>query len=311
MKFNFKSLMILMIVLSICMIITIGCRSKVVPPGTTVIVLSAKGGVNIYHKGSYTAYGRDRVYFVDTKLKSFTETMKILCKDKVNMTVDIKWIGSFDVSKENMKIIKEKVPATKVKTGEDITGFQLTLTKFYEIAIRDIVRSNSRMVVAPYVTDAIPDNRELIETDIKKRILNRLQKLGYPVKTSDILLANLDFDPEITKNRQAIKAAELSDQMKAALAKAAVAQAKRDEDIAREQGKADIVRAQVKAKTNQIVSKSITPEILAMKQWEVLEKAAKGPNNEIFVIPYEALRTSDLTSTVMNKSSLNRLNRKP
>ncbi len=285
----------------------IGCTSRVVPPGTTVIVLSSGGDVKVKHQGSYTAYGRDRVYFVDTKLKSFTEQMKILCKDKVNMTVDVKWIGSFDVTKDKIKIIKEKVPSTKVKGDSDIKGYQLSLQKFYEIAIKDIVRANSRMVVSPYVTDAIPDHREKIEGAIKKRILNRLKKLKYPIKTSDILLSNLDFDEQITKTRQAIKAAELEDQKRAALAKAAVAQARRDEEIAREQGKADIVRAQVKAKQNEIISKSITPEILAMKQWDVLEEAAKGPNNEIFVIPYEALKTSDLTSTVVSKSALSRI----
>ena len=284
-----------------------GCTSRVVPPGTTVIVLSSSGNIEIKKQGSYVAYGRDRVYFIDTKLKSFTESIKILCKDKVNMSVDVKWIGSFDTSKNNIPIIKEKVPATKIDDNSDINGFQLSLSEFYKIAIRDIIKANTRMVISPYVTDAIPEEREMIEASIKNRILDRLKKLGYPVKTSDILLSNLDFDDRITETRQAIKAAELEDQRRAALAKASVAQAKRDEEIAREQGKASIVRAQVKAAQNEIVSKSITPEILAMKQWEVLEEAAKGPNNEIFVIPYEALKTRDLTSTLVNKSSLTKL----
>lgn len=296
-------------VLLVLFVIMVGCTSKVVPPGTTVIILSANGEVTIKTKGSYYAYGRDRVYFVDTKLKSFTESMKILCNDKVNMDVDVKWIGSFDVTKEKIQMIKEKVPAVRVPDG-DITGYQLSLEQFYNIAMKDIIRANSRGIVSPYVTDAIPDNRKVIEKDIRKAVVERLTKLGYPVLTSDVLLSNLDFDPEITKTRQAIKAAELEDQRKAALAKAAVAQAKRDEDLAREQGKADIVRAKVKAKQNEIISKSITPEILAMKQWDVLEEAAKGPNNEIFVIPYEALKSSDLTGTVINKSALSRVNKK-
>lgn len=283
-----------------------GCQTKVVPPGTTVIVLEADGDVNVYNKGSYMAYGRDRVYFVDTKLKSFTESMKILCKDRVNMSVDVKWIGSFDVNKNSIETIKSKVPSQKISNG-DLEGFQLSLEGFYNIAIRDIVRANSRVIIAPYKTDEIPDSREDIESSIKKKILDRLKSLGYPVKTTDILLSNLDFDEKITQTRQAIKAAELEDQRKAALAKAAVAQAKRDEEIAREQGKAAIVRAQVKAQSNKIISSSITPEILAMKQWEVLEEAAKGPNNEIFVIPYEALRSSDLTGLVINKSALRKL----
>lgn len=283
----------------------VGCSTSVVPPGTTVIKLSSNGDVTIYTEGSYNAYGRDRIYFVDTKLKSFTESMKILCKDKVNMTVDVKWIGSFDVSKEKMQIIKDKVPAIKVNTG-DISSYQLSLEEFYNIAMRDIVRNNSRINISPYVTDAIPENRKEIEATIRKAVIDKLIKLGYPVVTSDVMLSNLDFDEKITETRKAIKSAELEDQRKAALAKAILAQAKRDEEIAVEQGKATIVRAQVQAKENSIISKSITPEILAMKQWEVLGEAAKGPNNEIFVIPYEALRSSDLTGIVINKSALNK-----
>jgi hypothetical protein len=44
-----------------------GISTKVVPPGTVVIVLKSDGSSNIYTKGSYVSWGRDRVYFVDTK----------------------------------------------------------------------------------------------------------------------------------------------------------------------------------------------------------------------------------------------------
>lgn len=283
------------------------CTSKVVPPGTTIIVLKTSGETEIKTAGTFTAWGRDRVYLVDSRLASFTEKMKILCADDVNMDVDVKWVGSFDVSREKIAIIKTKVPSTQLPKGSEIEGFTLSLKEFYKIAMKDIVRSNSRTIVSPYVTDNIRPNRKVIEKAISAAVISQLTALNYPVKTSAVLVSNLDYDPIITEQRKAIKKAQLEDQRKAALAEAQLAEAFRQEELAREEGKARIVKAQTRAAENMIVSASITPQVLAMKQWEVLEVAANSGNNEFFVVPYEAMKTSDLMGTAINKQVLEKL----
>ena len=254
-----KRVYLMAVVLLMCF--TMACTTSVVPPGVTIIKLGTDGSTQIYTAGKYTSYGRDRIYFVDTKLKSFTEKMKVLCKDKVNMSADVKWIGSFDVSSpEKIEIIKEKVPATK-GSFEGQSGYSLDFTKFYKTAMKDIIRNSGRVTISPYITDAIPENRLQIEKTIRKLVIERLLKLNYPVKTSDVLVSNLDFDEVQTKQRQAIKNAELEDELKAAQAKASVAQAKRDADIAREKGKALIERAKAQAAANKIIDSSLTPAI--------------------------------------------------
>ena len=107
-----KNLFIFVLILSFLLI---GCSSKVTPPGTTVLVLTAGGDSSIHTKGAFKAWGRDRVYFISTKLQSFSEPMKILCKDDINMDVDVKWLGSFEVTKDSIEIIKSKVPAKQAK----------------------------------------------------------------------------------------------------------------------------------------------------------------------------------------------------
>jgi regulator of protease activity HflC (stomatin/prohibitin superfamily) len=227
--------------------------------------------------------------------------MKILCDDKINMSVDVKWIGSFDITENNINIIKEKVPSRKVTEG-DITGYQLSLSEFYKIAIKDIIRANSRAVVAPYKTDVIPEQRVEIEKSIRSLILSRLKELGYPVKTSDILVSNLDFDPIVTKTRQEIKQAELDDLKKAALAKATLAQASRNAEIARENGKALIETARAEAKANSILTRSLTPAVLQLRQWEAMERIGKGTNNELVIVPYNALGTNAVTQAVNRRT---------
>ena len=85
-----------------------GC-GKVVPPGTTVILLKPKGAPVIKQEGVYKTWGRTKAYFVDTKLQSYPKDMKILCADDINMDVSVKWVGSFKVVDKTIDIIKKNI----------------------------------------------------------------------------------------------------------------------------------------------------------------------------------------------------------
>ena len=284
-----------------------GC-GKVVPPGTTVIILSPSGKSTIVRSGVYKGWGRDKVYFVDTKLKSYSKDLKILCADDINMDVTVKWIGSFAVDKDTIDVIKAKVPATKTRRG-DISGFELSLDQFYKIAMGDIVSSITRTTISSYKTNSIREKREEIRNTIKSKVVARLKALKYPVETADVLLTNLDYPPEITAKRKRIKNAELKDLENAAIAKAEVAKARRDAELAAEKGKAKLVQAQADAAANRVRSASLTPEIIMIKQIEMYEKLASGPNNTAILIPFSALG-SGIEKTMLLKTSLDNVKKK-
>ena len=277
------------------------CSSSVVPPGTTVIVVEADGSGDVKTDGSYWAWGRDRVYFIDNKLKSFTEQMQILCADDINMTVDVKWLGSFDATQANVKVIKQKVPAIKVSTG-DMEGYQLSLDAFYKTAMKDIVRSNARTIVSPYITDNIREQRGTIEAEIRKRVIEKFQSLGYPVKTTDVLVSNLDYPKEVTDMRKAIKNAQLKDLENAAIAQAALTQAGRDDELAAEKGKAKVTRALAEAAANRKLSKSLTPAILQMEQIEMMKMIAQNSNKDMIIMPYDAMSGQGINQALLKKA---------
>lgn len=284
--------------------------SAVVPPGTIVIVLKPDGESKIHTDGSYWAFGRDRVYFIDTKLKGFTEKMEILCADNINMAVDVKWVGSFAVEPEKIKIIKEKVPARKVQQG-DLKGYQLSLQDFYLTAMKDIIRANSREVISPYITDSIRESRVEIQQLVKSRVLNKLSELNYPVETTDILISNLDYPGEVTAQRKAIKNAQLEDEKQAALAKAAIEQAKREAAIAREKGKARVEIAKADALANKIRAETLTEAIIRMRQWDVIEAGALS-NSSVILIPYKAIgKDQELANALLLRNSIERLKQQP
>ena len=282
-----------------------GC-GQVVPPGTTVILVKPDGLTEIKHEGVFKAWGRTKAYFVDTKLKSFAKNLDILCTDDINMKVSVKWVGSFKVTEATIDVIKKKVPSVAVDRG-DIKGFELSLDQFFNTTMADILSSISRSVVSQYKTDNIREKREIIRETIKQRFLKRMQELKYPIETTDVLVTNLDYPSAVTSQRTRIKQAELQDLENAALAKAAVAKAKRDAELAAERGKAKLVEAQADAACNKVRATSLTSEILAVKQLETLVKLAEGPNNTVVVIPFDAIRPGGLQETLINREAIERL----
>ena len=294
-----------LIIVAAIALLAFSCGS-VVPPGTTVILLEPSGETTIKKEGSYKAWGRTRLYFVDTKLKSYPKNIKILCSDDINMSVGVKWVGSFNVTDATIGTIKEKVPAVKVESG-DIEGYQLSLDRFFDTTMADILSNISRSVISPYKTDSIRGQREKIRLDIKEQFLARMKDLKYPIETSDVLVTNLDYPSSVTEKRQRIKDAELQDLENAAIAKANVAKAKRNAELALEQGKAQLVAARADAAANKVRSSSLTPEILAVKQLETLVTLAQGQNNTVVVIPFDAIRPGGLQETLLSREAVERL----
>jgi regulator of protease activity HflC (stomatin/prohibitin superfamily) len=283
-------------------------RSKVVPPGTTILVIKPSGKTVVHNQGAYYAFGRDRVYYVDRKLKTYQEEMNILCQDKINMSVDVKWIGSFRINEEAMETIKQKVPSIEGKF-EGMRVFHLSLDRFYADAIQPIVRQKARVTISKYTTDIIPENREKIQEALRSAVVARLGELKYPVETSDVIVSNMDFPPEVTTHREQIKKAQLENERLAAQADAKVQEAKRQAQLAREEGKAEMERAKATSEANKILGETYKqyPELLVKQQWETLKKLAESENTVIVVMPYEALQSGATDAALMRELVGNKL----
>ncbi len=289
----------------------VGC-GHVVPPGKTVIILTASGKSKVVEEGVYRAWGRDRLYFVDRKLKSFSESMKILCADDINMDVDLKVVISFNVDPTSIDFIKTKVPAEKVDGAGDVTGFELSLKKFYGLGLKDIIRGTARNVVSTYITDDIRPNRQKIEAKIAETVKKRIKDLKYPILVSAVLVSNIDYPDSVKKMRQDIKNVQLGEQLKAAAAQAELAEAERRVAVETEKAKVRLVKARAQADENKIVSAALTEKFLMWRQLEVLERVmtelAQGQNNTVFLAPYHAMNP-DFMNTAIVKDSIDDLSK--
>lgn len=277
-----------------------GC-GEVVPPGKKVILLHPNGSSEVIEKGVYKAWGRTKSYFVDGKMKSFTEEMQILCADDINMGFDLKVLVSFDASQESVDFIKEKVPAILNEDGD----MELSLEKFYGMAVKDVLRGTTRNVVSVYITDDIRPNRGIIEADLNEKARARLKELKFPITVS-LLVSNIEYPKVVTDARRAIKNAQLEDQRRAALAEAELAEQQRQVAVEEERAKVRMVKAQAQADENAILTGSLTAPFLMWRQLEVMENVAiglaKSPSNTVFMMPYQTMSPDMLNTAVLKES---------
>ena len=284
--------------IAVCLCLTmmlVGC-GDVVPSGYTVMIVKPGGETELKSEGVAKPWFRDKIYYINSTLKSYPKQMDILCKDGLNMDVTFKLTATFDVSQETSLFLRTKIEPINA-TSDSVNGLELSFAKFFDDTLMDKLDTIARGIIAPYPTDAIGDNRLDIEKAVKEEFIRRVTGseeeggLNYPIVVSDLVLTNINPPKEILEKKKRIKEAEMQNEENAALAKAAVEQAKRDAELAGEKGKALLVEAQADAAANDVRAKSLTPEILAMKQLETLVKLAEGTNNMAIVIPYDAIKT--------------------
>lgn len=300
-----KNLSITALALPFVLVSLTGC-GKVAPPGKTVLILEADGDTQIINQGVYRPWGRDKLYFVDKKLNSFAEDMNILCADDINMAVDVKATMSFRVDESTIDFIRTKVPSQPSGTGDEVKGQELSIDRFYEMVIRDIVRSSARNAVSKLTTDDIRPNREVLEQQIVADVRRRVKELSYPIDVSAVLISNIEYPETVTRMREAIKSAQLDEQKQAAVDQMRIAQAKRDVAIEQERAKVTIVEAQARADSNKIMSESLTPEFLQWRQMEMTQEMARsvgtGAGSTVYVMPYDAIGPSTSSQLMLQKS---------
>jgi len=283
-----KSKWIIAIMMMVMMFSVIGCTGSVVPAGKIVVVKGTDGETEIVSSGLYRAIGRDRAYFIDSKIKSFSEPMNILCADDINMKVDVKTIAFFNIKKTDQKLIEyviTKIPATKIVKGET-SGYEISLDSFYKLALKDIIRANSREIISQLKTDNIRVKRKQLQAAIEKIVKSEVKNNNYPIKISKILISNIDYPKEVTNQRMAIKRIELEEIKRDAIAKANLAEARRNVEVEIEMAKVRILKAKTTSKENKIIASSLTNSYLKYLEVQYMTTLSNNKNKDLVFVPY-------------------------
>jgi regulator of protease activity HflC (stomatin/prohibitin superfamily) len=167
--------------------------------------------------------------------------------------------------------------------------------------INPIVRDVVRNVIGKYPAEELPVKRNEIAAQIENEIREALSKIEHkPVIFESFQLRDIILPENIKKQIERVQIAkqeaerakyEVLRAKQEAAKEAAIAQGKANAAKIEAQGKADakLIEANAEAKANIIISKSLTPNLLKLKEIEVQgkfnEALKANPNAKIFLTP--------------------------
>jgi regulator of protease activity HflC (stomatin/prohibitin superfamily) len=170
-----------------------------------------------------------------------------------------------------------------------------------EKIINPIVRDVVRSVIGQYKAEELPVKRNEIATQIRQGIEEQIEKKkGHPVELATVNLREIILPPKIVEQIERVQIAkqeadrvklEVERAKQEAEKKAALAQGDADARKIRAQGAADAIKieADAKAYENTEIGKSLTPEMLRLKQIEVQgqfnEALRVNKDSKIFLTP--------------------------
>ena len=167
--------------------------------------------------------------------------------------------------------------------------------------INPIVRDVVRNVIGKYPAEDIPVKRNEIAAKIENSIRNELEKIpNKPIIFESFQLRDIILPENIKRQIERVQIAkqeaerakyEVLKAKQIAEKQAALAKGKAEALKIEAQGKADakLIEAKAQAKANELISKSLTNELLKLKQIEVQNKfneaLKQNPNAKIFLMP--------------------------
>lgn len=251
------------------------CGPTTIEPGTVGKVLTPSGYNKEILPPQKTWLGfRESVVRVDTTTHVTKESVVAVLKDKMELTMDVRFTGRLDVT-----------PAVLNPVFNDviITGKTLTYDQVYQRYVQPKLRQIVREVLIDYDVESIQPNYSVIAAEIKMRVSKEL--VNTPVQISDFNLGRYKYPIAVTKAIEDAKKRQMD--LEKTKADNAIALQEKENELAIAQANKEIalVEAQTTSEANKILGQSITEELLELKRIEVQRILANNSkdNTKVYV----------------------------
>jgi regulator of protease activity HflC (stomatin/prohibitin superfamily) len=243
-----------------------------------------------------------RVRVVDTKVRSINYTSKPL--DNIAIGRETGVMNASTITALDKRGLLISIDITVQYRLKPESAPQTIATYGYaweEKIINPIVRDVVRAVVGSYKAEELPVKRNEIATQIRAGIEEQVSaKAGSPVELTTVNLREIILPPKIVEQIERVQIAkqegdrvrlEVIRAQQEAEKVAALAKGKADARIIQAKGQADAIKieADAKAYENIEIGKSLTSEMLRLKQIEVQgkfnEALKNNTNAQIFLTP--------------------------
>lgn len=287
----------------------IGCGRAWVEPGKLGRVRTTSGWKDeLLKPGRYTIGYHGQLYTCDATEETFTESLKILMKGNINLSITIQVRCGVDVAKtQEVLSVFDRVKAGPGSGQQgNIRGADknIALASMYNTYAKMLVQSIPRKALSPLTIEEFQEQRADLSALIDKKVREGL--LTTPLKAHAVEITNIDWPDIITKANEAAKQREIEILAEESRVKKELVKAQGEHKIAEERYKIAVLEAKQIADSNKLIADSLknNPEYLQYHTVKALAAAAEGPNNAFIIVPYEAMtsgKTDILTPALIKQ----------
>lgn len=257
-----------------------GCTQRV-PPGYSGMVMKPGGLTGeILAPGNHTCYGRDKMVLIEMAEITYTEKLKVLCKDDLNMEFDLKVRARLRTTagKSMLAVLNRQGSRIQWKGDTGVLGFG----NLYVTYVQGPARSIARGHISKYQTTDIRGDRKAIEKSIKTDVLKAAE--GTPIEITMVVTSNLDYPPVITKAMESKREREIK--IGEERAKQAMELLKADNrlKVAQKMKITRAAEAEAEAIYNKVMASSLTEKYLQLRAIETRLALYNNPNKDKIVI---------------------------
>lgn len=278
-----------------------GCTEPV-PPGYLGKVVTVEGvSPEQYGVGRATVWGRDRLILIETSSVLKPAPVKVIMADRVeneagvqehriglemDFIVNVRYRIDTSAKQAITALLQDMTLGADVK----VIGADQVYNKYGNMVIGRVARE----VLGEYTPEEVLGNLGSINKILDARVKEALD--NSPLQISSVSMGPISLPPLIMSRIEKNKETELSEFEKSAQQKIDMLDKRNQIALARQQAVREEIDAKSLANQNDILKRSITPEVLRLRELQVREKEiemmektlSSGQNNTVFV-PYGAV----------------------
>lgn len=309
----------LLIVLSLAFmtLFMAGCSSPV-PPGYVGKVIGRAGIHPELHETGRVVinpFSRNRLILIETASELRKAEVNVIMADRVQhadgtiedrIGLDMDFIINIRYRlNANDKVVTAMLRDMKLDADVHSIGIRQVYQKYGDMVMGRV----SREVLSRYAPEQVLPNlveiNEILDAEIKAALEDS------PLIVSSVSLGPIDLPKVITDRVRLNKDTELSEAQKRTEQQIALLDKRNEIELARQQAVRERVDAQSLAEQNQILNKSITPEVLRLRELQIEErriemqrevlKAGLDKGNSSVFIPYGAINNTGAQMRMFQK----------
>lgn len=271
-----KSIKLIVVFFILCSLYS--CGWETVPPTAKGKILTTSGySPDVLEPGKYTLWGRDELVLLQTNTATYKESVKVILQDKLTITAEVRFRGRIAGTQDTINSM-----FNDITPGEDK---MVAFNEVYSVYGRMAVRNKTREILSKYSVEDVHKNYARLSGEISKALSQALR--NTPLEISDIALGNIAYPKVVTDAINIAKERSMAIEKEEAQAQIDLTKKKNARLLEEANYQIEITKAKAIRDKNKIIGEGITPELIALRRLEVLEKMAE--NKSAVFMPVEAM----------------------